>query len=276
MCRTLASFILIVAMLFSGCRGLPRPASLPAAHQIPVEQLVFHCDFDLTPDNPLVRQLTAERANICSVLALPGSNEPIDVYLFRDADSYGQFLAKRFPTVPTRRAFFVESDTRLSVYAHWSDRVGEDLRHEVAHGYLHSMVPGLPLWLDEGLAEYFEVPRGNDGFNQPHLELLADMMNYNDWRPNLSRLATLTEAGQLDQRDYAESWAWVYFMLHSDAENRRLLVSYLADLRTGSAADSLPARLAARSDATDETLADFLTARSTEMLAATMKMQNAK
>ena len=94
--------------------------------------------------------------------------------------------------MPTRRAFFVESDTRLAVYAHWSDRVGEDLRHEVAHGYLHSMVPGLPLWLDEGLAEYFEVPRGNNGLNRPHLELLSDMMQYNGWQPNLERLAALT------------------------------------------------------------------------------------
>ena len=75
----------------------------------------------------------------------------------------GEYLTRNFPSVPSRRAFFLETDTRLAVYAHWSDRVAEDLRHEVAHGYLHSVVPGLPLWLDEGLAEYFEVPRGQNG-----------------------------------------------------------------------------------------------------------------
>jgi hypothetical protein len=67
------------------------------------------------------------------------------------------------PNLPRRRAFFVETDTRLSVYAYWGDRVAEDLRHEVVHGYLHAVVPHLPLWLDEGLAEYFEVPRGLSG-----------------------------------------------------------------------------------------------------------------
>jgi len=272
----LAGLFVFVIALVGGCRGLPRPAALPAAHQLAVEQLVFHCDFDLSPDDPLVRQLNVERADICRALDLPASAEPIDVYLFRDAESYGQFLTRRFPTVPTRRAFFVESDTWLAVYAHWSDRVGEDLRHEVAHGYLHSMVPGLPLWLDEGLAEYFEVPRGNNGLNQPHLELLADMMHYNGWRPNLARLATLTDAGQMDQRDYAESWAWVYLMLQSDAENRELLVGYLAELRDNRAAESLPARLAARPVSPEETLAEFLTVRGEEVVAQKRTLQNAK
>jgi hypothetical protein len=125
---------------------------------MPVEQLVFHCDFEL---RPIIGWSRTDAGGPTSASA-DRSAEPIGVSV-RDADSYGQFLSKRFPSVPSRRAFFVESDTRLAVYAHWSDRVGEDLRHEVAHGYLHSMVQGLPLWLDEGLAEYFEVPRGNNG-----------------------------------------------------------------------------------------------------------------
>ncbi|GIT30210.1 MAG: hypothetical protein Ct9H300mP1_22560 [Planctomycetaceae bacterium] len=33
----------------------------------------------------------------------------------------------------------------------------EDLRHEFTHGVLHSSLKRVPLWLDEGLAEYFEV-----------------------------------------------------------------------------------------------------------------------
>src|SRR5262245_50570674 len=196
----LVSFILSAVVVANGCRGLPRAGLLPTAHQVPVEQLVFHTDSKSPPEERLVHELTDERTYICKTLGLSGSTEPIHIYLFRDADSYGQFLAQRFPNVPTRRAFFVESETGLTVYAHLSERVGEDLRHEVAHGYLHSMVPALPLWLDEGLAEYFEVPEANDGLNPPHVALLGDMMKYNHWQPNLSRLATLTDAGQMDQR----------------------------------------------------------------------------
>ena len=106
----------------------------------------------------------------------------------------------------------------------------------MAHGYLHASVPALPLWLDEGLAEYFEVPRGHGGLNRPHLELLSDMMEHNGWQPNLKRLERLTSAGEMEQSDYAEAWAWVYFLLNSTPERRELFTGYLADLRDEGAA----------------------------------------
>jgi hypothetical protein len=131
------------------------------------------------------------------------------------------------------------------VYAHWSDRVAEDLRPEVAHGYLHAAVPGLPLWLDEGMAEYFEVPRGHDGLNRPHVDLLAEMMQLEKWQPNIARLEQLTDAAQLQQIDYAEAWAWVHYLLQSSPESRGLFISYLADLRNYGRVEPLSARLAA-------------------------------
>jgi len=123
--------------------------------------------------------------------------------------------------------------------------MAEDLRHEVAHGYLHAVMPGLPLWVDEGLAEYFEVPRGLDGLNQPHVALLSDSIEKDHWKPNLKRLETLTDAAQMDQRDYAESWAWVYFMLHSPPDRREILTSYLADVWRKGAGQPISTRLAA-------------------------------
>lgn len=251
------SILLAVQFLCAGCRGLPQPITLsppvqapsssrlPDAYQTPVGQLVFHSDFPLPADHRLVRELTMERDDVNRTLGLAPSNEPIDVYLFRDAERYQEFLRRNFPNVPSRRAFFLETDTRLAVYAHWNDRVAEDLRHEIAHGYMHSSLPSIPLWLDEGLAEYFEVPRGQSGLNRPHVDLLSDMTQKENWRPNLPRLEKLTEAEQLDQRDYAESWAWVYFFLNSPPERREVLTNYLAQLRSRGAGEPLSVRLAA-------------------------------
>jgi hypothetical protein len=248
--------LLTVSLLVGGCRGLPQPMAfapqvkgppssrLPDAFTTPVGQLVFHSDFPLPADHRLVRELTTERDYVNQTLGLLGSNEPIDVYLFRDAERYQEFLKRNYPNVPSRRAFFLETDTHLSVYAHWNDRVGEDLRHEIAHGYMHSSLPSVPLWLDEGLAEYFEVPRGQNGLNQPHVDLLSDMTVQEHWRPNLTRLEKLTEAGQMDQRDYAESWAWVYFFLNSPPERREVLTNYLVKLRTRGANEPLSTSLA--------------------------------
>src|SRR3954471_9373981 len=133
--------ILLPLLALTGCRTFSQPMNLPPqvkipqsmrlpdTHQVTVGQLVFHSDFELSADHRLLRQLRAERDDICRTTGLPSSNEPIDVYLFHDSDRYQQFLKYNFPNVPSRRAFFLETDMRLAVYAHWSDRVGEDLRH---------------------------------------------------------------------------------------------------------------------------------------------------
>jgi hypothetical protein len=253
----------VIVVLFGGCRGLwhrglPQPAALPVAHHVRVEQLVFHSDFDLPREHRMVQALTSERDDVCRTLGLPSSDEPIDVYLFRDAETYGSYLARYFPSVPSRRAFFLETDSRLAVYAHWSDHMAEDLRHEVAHGYLHSVVPNLPLWLDEGLAEFFEVPHGLNGLNRPHLDLLADMSHHEGWRPDLAKLEQLTDAAQMEQLQYAEAWAWAYFLLHSDPERRQVLTSYLAELRSHGAAEPLSQRLAGQGVDLNQMLGDYL------------------
>jgi hypothetical protein len=265
-------FVLVTMQLSiaSGCRGLPQPMSisspmkapesarLPDAFQTPVGQLVFHSDFPLPADHRLVRELTLERDDVIKTLGLTPSSEPIDVYLFRDAERYQLFLKRKFPNVPSRRAFFLETDMRLAVYAHWNDRVAEDLRHEIAHGYMHASLPSIPLWLDEGLAEYFEVPRGQSGLNRPHVDLLDDMVQQDNWRPNLPRLEKLTDAAQMNQGDYAESWAWVYFFLNSPPERREILTGYLAQLRNRGTNEPLSVRLAALQIEPQRPLADYI------------------
>src|SRR5688572_15486014 len=76
------------------------------------------------------RRTAALRGDMSTKFALPVSDEPIHVYLFDSPARYQTFMALHHPELPSRRAFFFESDTRLEVYAHWGDRVAEDLRHE--------------------------------------------------------------------------------------------------------------------------------------------------
>lgn len=196
-----------------------------------LEQLVVHTDFELPKQHRLMGELKALRTDLSEKLSLPVSDEPIHVYLFESSDEFRQFMQRNYPDFPSRRAFFVETDTRLAVYAFWGDRIAEDLRHETAHGYLHSVVPNLPLWLDEGLAEYFEVSRGHNGVNGPHIEELMLRFNQGGWRPDLARLERLESVADMTQFDYAESWAWVHFMLHTTKERRDVLFRYLSQLR---------------------------------------------
>jgi hypothetical protein len=228
MTRFLILLVLVAPVVFWGCARFRAQPELPVRNSMVLDQLVVFSDTPLPRQHRLLDELRALRTITSTKLGLPISDEPIHVYLFPRADRFEAFLKTHHPNLPVRRAFFVETDTRLSVYAYWGDRVAEDLRHEVVHGYLHAVVPHLPLWLDEGLAEYFEVPRGMSGVNRPHVDELARLGD--EWRPALKRLEQLQSTSQMSQREYAESWAFVQYLLESSPENRTLLREHLQAL----------------------------------------------
>ena len=227
---------LTAALLATGCAVSRELARLPADDQLIRDQLVIYSDFRLPTHHRLVDELVARRDDIVNRLGLPASDESIYVYLFDTPERYQAFMNRHYPGFPARRAFFVETDTRLTIYAYWGDRVAEDLRHEVTHGYLHTMVPQLPLWMDEGLAEYFEVPRGQRGLNRPHIELLLTALQQQQWAPNMTMLERLESPADMTQLHYAEAWAWMHLLLETTPERADLLREHLARRRmTGTA-----------------------------------------
>jgi len=60
-----------------------------------------------------------------------------------------------------------------------------------------------------------------------------------NWSPGLFRLELISDFRDLSQRDYAECWAWVHFMLNSTPEARSVLLTYMQSLRT----NKVPGRL---------------------------------
>jgi hypothetical protein len=269
--------LLLLAAPLAGCLSTPwlppaapsrRAAAAAPAFREPLSagQLVFHADFALPAGHRMVAELTGERQLICDRLAVPAGKEPIHVYLFADEETYRGYVNGQFPNFPQRRAIFVETDVRLAVYAHWSDRVAEDLRHEVAHGYLHSAVPNLPLWLDEGLAEYFEVGRGRRGVNRAHVDYLLAQLAVGSWRPDLPRLERLAVAGDMTQLDYAESWLWVHYLLESPEAPPALLSEHLNALRKDSPPATLGEKLSSGVITRDASLLAHLTSLSPDTL----------
>jgi hypothetical protein len=212
---------------------------LPQRSEIRAGQLVLHADFPLAERHRIIRDLEQLRVDVSQALDMPISDEPVHLYLFESPERYDAFVARQFPTFPARRAFFVETDTTLAVFAAWQDRVAEDLRHETTHGYVHAVVPTVPLWLDEGIAEYFEVPRAEAGLHRGHVAHLAGRILEGTWRPDLARMEALASAGELSQDHYAEAWCWVHWMLQTTPDRRRLLQDHLAAIRRDTAAPPL-------------------------------------
>ncbi len=246
--------------LLSGCLLGRREPMLPESHTVIRDQLMIHSDFRLSRKHQLLDELAEQRNELARTLGLPTSDEPINVYLFDNPRRYRAYMDRHFPDFPDRRAYFMEEDASLNVYAHWGDRVAEDLRHEVAHGYLHSVVPNVPLWLDEGLAEYFEVVRG---LNAPHVQLLVEKHELGEWTPDIQRLEQLRYAAEMTQLDYAESWLWVHMLVETTPTRLAVIRNHLNELRTNGAAPPLSKTIAASEPAPARALIQHLNSLTT-------------
>ena len=64
------------------------------------------------------------------------------------------------------------------------------------------------------------------------------------WQPDMVRLEHFESAGNMDQRDYAEAWAWAHLLLETTPERLQLIRTYLADLRSGDSLEPISSRLA--------------------------------
>lgn len=187
-----------------------------------------HADFALPDDRQLREALLALRGQISTDLLLQADSPPIHVHLFATEARYREFMNRRFPSFPDRRAYFVEDAHQFAVYAQWSNEMDVDLRHELTHAYLHSATKRIPLWMDEGLAEHYEVPPADGGLNRQHLSDLVRDAKLGRWSPNLPRLEQLHAVEQMSQQDYAESWCWVHWLMNDAGRGTNLLRAYLA------------------------------------------------
>ncbi len=228
--RIVWSLAALCLLAFASC-VTPREASvpgLPTEHRVANSYLKVQSDTPIDESDPWMLELEDVRESVNETLELPEQSRPVSVYLFRDRARYEEFLRQTHPNLPPRRAFFVGTPTELKVYAHWNGQIMEDLRHEYTHGVLHAATDKIPLWLDEGLAEYFEIAPTDDRINHEHLQGLSAAL-INGWQPNLQRLSQLDNVSQMHRLDYQESWAWVHFLLHETPGGRALLVDYFRE-----------------------------------------------
>lgn len=144
---------------------------VPTAFQVRTGPYVICTNDKLEADAAVVRELQSLEIQVRETLGLRvniGEN-PVEVYILDDRRSFEHFLTFYYPDLPHRRAFFLANGHQRVVYTFFSDRLEEDVRHEATHALLHVAVGDIPLWLDEGLAEYFEGPGERNGLNPEHV-----------------------------------------------------------------------------------------------------------
>lgn len=111
-------------------------------------------------------------------------------------------------------------------------------RHEAFHQYVHALVPEIPVWLDEGLAQYFQTARREKGKTvlggvpSGYAEALK---NVGKW-PRIDRILEVQRDdfyGKDAQGWYAVSWCVVHALAHGAPEDRRVFDALLGKLAQG-------------------------------------------
>lgn len=226
------------------CNPRPSPATSPRAWL----DRSSYGPFDVVAEFPLATlqstfdELGRLEHELQRTLGLPPAEQHVEVFLLATEQSHRALLTQLFPRVPYRRALYVQRDRRAAVYAFHHPELSIDLRHECTHALLHANLATVPLWLDEGLAEYFEMPESERAFGHPHVAALKWNLRLGMLR-NVESLEAAQELSEMGGVEYRFSWAWVHFMLHGPVAAHRTLVQFVADIYRGAPPTQLSQRL---------------------------------
>lgn len=180
--------------------------------------------------------------------------EKMPLYLFKTEQQYDRFLQEHdIDATHSGGMFFVTH--KLQGLATWTDsrsrhQTLEVLQHEGFHQFAwHAIGPSLPVWLNEGLAQYFEqAVLDEDGrmslglTSRPRIERVQYAIQQNRLLPidTLTRVTTRQWADVLrrspDQANllYAQAWSLAYFLIHGDdGQHQPKLIDYLKRLSNG-------------------------------------------
>jgi tetratricopeptide (TPR) repeat protein len=203
---------------------------------------------------PQARRVGADLERLRDALAQlsPGlvlnSPVPTYVFVFKNAAALQPYL-RTFNGQPLSSAGYFLSTQWANYVAVNGDRRGDEkgiVYHEYLHYVLRNNYASLPLWLHEGLAEYystFAVGKDEARIGLP-VQQHVDWLRQHPLIPLAALLAVDERSPEYNESSrrgafYAESWALVHYLISGNPERRRQAAELLRLAQTG----TLPAKL---------------------------------
>jgi hypothetical protein len=178
----------------------------------------------------------------------PAIVRAVNVLIFADRQQYFSHLEKTLPTAPRRNSLFIVRSGRPTILAVQGETLLQDLTHEAVHSLNHLTFrnTSMPLWMDEGLAEWAEdsVEQQSRVHGKALRQLLGEQRILLPEPISLAALEKIKSTTRADAVDYAASWAWCRFLLSGKEGCRGVWNRYLQDIRGGQQAGRLSHRLA--------------------------------
>ena len=211
-----------VAFAASGCVGT-RPVA-PAAGQ----HVVVHSDVG-GPMAAGLRDIGDE--HVKDVVRFLGTAVPelkAHCHVFRTRQRLQRFLEHNCPRQHGAAAATFEQATHYVVALRPGPTPGtlrRDLRHELTHYVLASSYFDLPPWIDEGLAQYFEV---GTPFGQVNRDRLPQVAAIVERRADLLvELVAIPYGERLTDEQYAVAWGLTHFLLNAHPQGLGRVKAYL-------------------------------------------------
>ena len=242
--RGLARVLLIMGLLIAG--STPVAAEKEPWVELKSPHFVAYSDAGEAEAREILLEFEEIRAVFLKVF--PGlrvdAPKPMILIAVRDQDSMKQFLPREFvgrtpnPLAGQYYSCFDRNYAILRLDIPHGDQPYFTLFHEYTHGILHLNFPGLPVWLDEGLADFYgatqiqadqvligRVPRGR-----------LDTLRNSTLLPLETLLSVTHDSPHYRESDksgvfYSQSWAMVHHLLMDEqARKSGLFQAYLKAL----------------------------------------------
>lgn len=230
-------FLLSVCVVFPSASALPKPSEMWFRVDLPHFTLFSNADCARTLE---VGAGLERFRSLLETIAEGVKTEPSlpsRVYVFRDSQSFEDYRGRSGIA-----GYFIETsdESYIAINASAGQEPLRVICHEYVHQFLRENFPGTPLWLSEGLAEFystFQETGSTVQVGQPiprHLEVLRR----GRWIP-MERLFEITpRSREYNVRDwmtdfYAESWVVTHYLIGSDQMRRRHIGEFFSLLQLG-------------------------------------------
>jgi Flp pilus assembly protein TadD len=180
-------------------------------------------------------------AQLAPGLALQSPN-PTWIFVFRNADALQPYLRLYQGSPATAGGYFLSAGQANYVAVDGNPRGNQTgiVYHEYLHYLARNNYGDLPLWLHEGLAEYystFKVTKDEAQIGLPIQEHVL-WLRKNDWIPLAQLFAVEQGSPEYNETSrrgafYAESWALAHYLINGKPERHRQIVELLALTKAG-------------------------------------------
>ncbi|HEY8748580.1 MAG TPA: DUF1570 domain-containing protein [Tepidisphaeraceae bacterium] len=226
--------IFLIALIFGGAPARAQTHLLPTPHYL------IHTDLDDSIAKDMAQRIEGMYSEYSQRLAAFSgvSNYPrMEVYLFRQQQDYVKFTGGK---IRNTGGIFLPGRNLLAAFLEGQGRqqLRRTLQHEAFHQFAYNAIsPDIPIWLNEGLAQFFEEGLWNGpglvlGESPPRRvrQLQADMKN-GQLVPFAQLLPMsderwgrrLSESRSDGAVQYNQTWAMVHFLVMARSTRGELL-----------------------------------------------------